>query len=130
MYVVTRETTVDVIGAADFSTLVNPGVTSLQILWPGNAPGARATVTQVTIAPGGTQPRHSHPQAEQIWIVQRGRGELLLEGSESRPLRAGEVVRTPAGEIHGLHNTGAEPFVYLAITTPPVDFTPAYEIVR
>jgi len=28
--------------------------------------------------------------------------------------------------IHGVHNTGHEPFVYLEVTTPPQDFTPAY----
>jgi len=39
---------------------------------------------------------------------------------------AGDVVRTPAGSIRGVNNTGREPFVYLAVTTPPQDFTPAY----
>jgi quercetin dioxygenase-like cupin family protein len=42
-------------------------------------------------------------------------------------LRAGDVVRTPPGTIHGVANTGSEPFVYLAVTTPPQDFSPAYE---
>jgi len=26
-----------------------------------------------------------------------------------------------------LHNSGSEPLVYLAITTPPIDFRPAYD---
>ncbi len=38
-------------------------------------------------------------------------------------VRAGGVTCTPAGEVHGLTNTGAEPFVDLTATTPPIDLT-------
>ncbi len=41
-------------------------------------------------------------------------------------LSAGDIILTPPGETHGVENTGNEPLVYLAITTPPEDFTPAY----
>ena len=120
-----RKSAVEVITAADQTRLVNPGVTSLQLLWPGNSSAAQVTVTRVTIEPGGGQPRHSHPASEQTWIIERGSAELLLADG-TQILCAGDVVRTPAGEIHGLHNSGAEPFIYLAITTPPVDFRAAY----
>ena len=36
------------------------------------------------------------------------------------------MIRTSPGEVHGVTNTGSEPFVYLAVTTPPQDFTVAY----
>jgi quercetin dioxygenase-like cupin family protein len=88
------------------------------------------TVTRVTVAPGAEQPRHAHPASEQIWIVEQGAADMLLAGDRVRRIGAGEVVRTPAGEIHGLHNDTGEPFVYLAITTPPVDFRPAYRTAR
>jgi len=71
--------------------------------------------------------RHSHPHSEQTWIIEQGRADLLLDDGQSRPVEAGAIVRTPAGEIHGLHNSGSEPLVYLAITTPPIDFRPAYD---
>jgi quercetin dioxygenase-like cupin family protein len=35
-----------------------------------------------------------------------------------------------ASEIHGLRNSGSEPFVYVAITTTPVDFRGTYEEAR
>jgi mannose-6-phosphate isomerase-like protein (cupin superfamily) len=54
-----------------------------------------------------------------------GRDALLAE-DRTQPVAAGEVIRTPAGETHGVVNTGTEPFVYLSVTTPPQDFTPAY----
>jgi quercetin dioxygenase-like cupin family protein len=111
---------------ADIATLENPGVRSEQILWPGNAPEAQATITRVTMQPGATQPRHAHPRSEQTWIIERGTATLLLADGRTDGLRAGEVVRTPAGEVHGVHNGGDEPFVYLAVTTPPQDFTSAY----
>jgi quercetin dioxygenase-like cupin family protein len=84
------------------------------------------TVTLVTVAPDAGQPRHSHSQSEQVWLVQRGRAELLLAAGATRRIGEGDVVRTPAGETHGLRNIGPEPFVYIAVTTPPVDFRPAY----
>jgi mannose-6-phosphate isomerase-like protein (cupin superfamily) len=125
-----RQSAVEVMTANDFTTLANPGVSSLQLIWPGNSPSSLTTVTRVTVAPGRTQPLHSHQHSEQIWIVQSGRAELLLAGNETRSIGAGQVVRTPAGEFHGLRNAGTGPFVYLAITTPPVDFRAAYQAAR
>jgi hypothetical protein len=56
-----------------------------------------------------------------------GRALLLMNDGQTDGLRAGHVVRTPAGAIHGVTNTSSEPFVYLAVTTPPQDFAPAYK---
>ena len=110
----------------DFGLLENPGVKSVQIVWGPNAPEATVTITRVTVQPSSTQVRHSHDHAEQIWLVERGTATLLLADDETAHLHEGEVVRTPAGDIHGIINTGSEAFVYLAITTPPQDFSAAY----
>jgi quercetin dioxygenase-like cupin family protein len=114
------------LSAVNFATLENPGICSLQIVWPNNAPAARVTITRVTMEPGSLSARHSHPNSEQIWIVERGCATLLLDHDQTDELQTGDVVRTPAGSIHGVNNTGHEPFVYLAVTTPPQDFEPAY----
>ena len=114
------------LSTVDFATLENPGVKSVQIVWPGNAPEALVTITRVTMEPGSLSARHSHPNSEQIWMVERGCATLLMDDDQSDVVQAGDVVRTPAGSIHGVDNTGREPFVYLAVTTPPQDFTPAY----
>jgi len=111
----------------DAAVLKNPGKLSEQLVWPRNAPESALTITRVTMEPGAVSTRHSHARAEQIWIVEHGEGALLLVGSERAPLKAGDIVRTPAGDIHGVENTGAGPLVYLAITTPPEDFTPRYK---
>ncbi len=110
----------------DFTTLENPGIQSVQIVWSKNAPEALVTITRVTMEPGSISARHLHPNSEQIWIVERGHATLLMDEDQTDDMQAGDVVRTPAGSIHGVNNTGHEPFVYLAVTTPPQDFTRAY----
>ena len=119
--------TIQRLSTADFTTLQNSGFRSVQIVWPNNAPEARVTITRVTMEPGATSARHLHPLSEQIWLIEQGSASLLMADGQTDGLRAGDVVRTPAGTIHGVTNTGGEPFVYLAVTTPPQDFTPAYK---
>ena len=111
----------------DFEMLSSPGITSQQIMWPANAPDAQVTITRVTMEPGAVSRRHTHPLSEQTWIVEQGTATLLLADGEKQAITAGEVLRTPPGEVHGVANSGAEPFVYLSVTTPPQDFTPAYQ---
>ena len=119
--------TVQRLSAKDFGLLENPGVASIQIVWGENAPDSKVTITRVTMQPGAISPRHTHEDAEQTWLVERGEATLLLAGDETAPLCTGDVVRTPAGDVHGVTNTGSAEFVYLAITTPPQDFRSAYQ---
>ncbi len=119
--------TIQRLSAADFTTLLNPGVRSVQIVWPNNAPEARVTITRVTMEPGAASARHMHPASEQIWIIETGSAQLLMDNGETDGLRAGDVVRTPPGAIHGVANTGDEQFTYLAVTAPPQDFAAAYQ---
>jgi quercetin dioxygenase-like cupin family protein len=119
--------TIQRLSAADSTILENRGVRSVQIVWPRNAPDAKVTITRVTMEPGAASARHAHSASEQIWLIEQGSAELLTDGGETDRLRAGDVVRTPAGSIHGILNTGEEQFIYLAVTTPPQDFTAAYK---
>ncbi len=111
---------------AEFKRLSNPGVTSLQLLSPHNSGSARITITRVTVEPGAVQPRHAHATSEQVWIALAGSGTLLLGDGQTRTFTAGEVVRFADGDVHGFENTGAEAFVYLSITSPPINFDYAY----
>ena len=93
---------------------------------PKTRRSTRVTVTRVTVPLGATQPRHAHANSEQIWVALRGNARLLLEGSAVETFGEGDVVRFSAGDVHGLENSGAESFVYLAVTSPPINFRPAY----
>ena len=75
---------------------------------------------------GVINPRHAHATSEQVWIALEGSGTLLLADDKSAQFSAGDVVRFVDGEVHGFHNTGAVPFVYLSVTSPPVNFRSAY----
>ena len=110
-----------------FKRLTNPGVESLQLLSPHNPRSTRVTVTSVTLAPRAEQPRHKNASSEQMWVAIAGEGTLLLEVQSTRPFKQGEVVRFEDGEIHGFKNTGTVPFVYISVTSPPINFSYAYK---
>lgn len=111
----------------NITVLKHPGKRSEQLVWPHNAPDALVTITRVTMEPGSISKPHKHLRSEQIWIVERGTGKLLMGNGMQAKLKPGDIIRTPAGDTHGVKNTGNEPLVYLAITTPPEDFTAAYQ---
>ena len=117
----------ELIKAADIKTLANPRVLSRQLIWPENSASTRITMTEVHLRPGASQPRHSHPAAEQIWYALKGKGFLLLADNTEKPFEAGDVVRFAEGEIHGLLNDGSEEFVYISVTSPPVNFSHSYK---
>ena len=108
------------------NVLIKTGIQSRQLVWSKNSPQSQVTMTHVIMEPGSVSERHAHERSEQIWIVERGEGMVLLANEQTEVLRAGDIVRTPAGEIHGVVNSGKEPLVYLAVTTPPQNFSSAY----
>jgi len=114
------------LSADKFKTLTNPGVTSIQLLSPHNSLSERITITRVTVQVNAKQPRHSHATSEQIWIAVSGFGTLLLADDKTLPFMAGDVVRFADGDAHGFVNSGSEPFVYISVTSPPINFSFAY----
>ena len=88
------------------------------------------TITRVVVEQGAIQPPHMHPTSEQIWVAVSGQGMLLLGAQERKPISAGDVARFADGDVHGFENTGSEPFVYLSVTAPPIDFSYAYQQAR
>ena len=107
-------------------SLSNPGVVSRQLLNPDHSASRRVTLTEVHVAPGATQPRHTHEASEQIWYAFSGSACLLLADDAERAFREGDVVRFAEGDIHGLRNDSDNVFVYLSVTSPPIHFGYAY----
>jgi quercetin dioxygenase-like cupin family protein len=106
--------------------LKNIGVQSEQLLFPENSKTSRVTITRVTVEPGAANPRHFHASSEQIWVALAGSGILLLADNKTQPIEAGDVVRFEDGELHGFKNTGATKFIYVSVTSPPLNFRAAY----
>ncbi len=111
---------------AECDVLSKGEIRSQQLIWPNNSPDAQVTITHVVMEPGSLSKRHAHTASEQIWIIEHGEGVLLLANDQTEPLSAGDIIRTPAGDIHGVENTGTEALAYLAVTTPPQNFSYAY----
>ena len=113
------------LSAVDFEVLENPGVRSLQIVWPKNAPGALVTITRVTMDPGSVSKTLTSHSRANLDCGARPRYAFAGSGSNRRFASWRRCAHT-RGLCHGVKNTGHEPFVYLAVTTPPQDFTAAY----
>lgn len=107
--------------------LSNPGVVSRQLINPENSKSERVTITEVHLEIGANQPRHKHDSSEQIWYAIQGTGKLLLADDKEMFFTAGDVVRFSDSDIHGLFNDGDTEFVYISVTSPPIDFGYAYK---
>ena len=116
----------ELIRRADVPRFSNSGVVSEQLLFPENSKSERVTITRVTVAPGANNPRHAHASSEQIWVALSGHGKLLLAEGATADIAEGDVVRFVDGDIHGFENVGPTDFVYLSVTSPPLNFRKAY----
>lgn len=106
--------------------LANPGVVSKQLLNQDNSTSERVTITEVHLDIGASQPRHTHNSSEQIWYAIQGTGKLLLENDTEKKFKVGDVVRFAENDVHGLLNDGDIEFVYISVTSPPINFKYAY----
>ena len=116
----------EIVRRTDVASFANGGVTSEQLLFPENSQSRRVTITRVTVAPGAKNPPHVHAASEQVWVALRGSGILLLGGAITAPFVEGDVVRFAEGDVHGFENTGSVEFVYLSVTSPPINFRGVY----
>lgn len=115
------------INRENIKELSNPCVVSRQLINPENSKSERVTITEVHLEVGAIQPRHKHDSSEQIWYAIQGTGKLLLADDKEMIFTAGDVARFADKDIHGLLNDGATEFVYISVTSPPIDFGYAYK---
>jgi quercetin dioxygenase-like cupin family protein len=69
-------------------------------------PGYEAIQTRVDIAPGAIAPKHKHPGAEIIYVLE-GSLQYQLEGQPPVTLKSGDVLFIPAGTFHTARNVGS-----------------------
>lgn len=63
------------------------------------------TVGRATLPPGGMNPRHFHPNCEEILHVLQG-SILHTMDDEEAAMSAGDTVTIPANVVHNARNTG------------------------
>ena len=117
----------EIVKSGEIKEFANPGVVSRQLLSPQNSRSERVTITEVHLEAGASQPRHVHDSSEQIWCALKGTGKLLLSDGGEREFVCGDVARFADGDVHGLLNDGGDEFVYISVTSPPIDFAYAYQ---
>jgi mannose-6-phosphate isomerase-like protein (cupin superfamily) len=87
--------------------LASPSIASLR----------RHSVAEVTIQPGGCSVCHYHRQAEEVYYILRGQGQMVLDG-EVRLVGPGDAVIIPPPTQHLIHNTGTEELVMVVTCAP------------
>jgi quercetin dioxygenase-like cupin family protein len=92
----------------------NPGITRTIVKTQDVSGGHQAIIATVTIAPGASARRHTHP-GEEISYVIEGEGEVLIDGQPPLHIKAGDGFVIPAGAIHDARNTGTVPIKLAAV---------------
>ena len=111
--------------------LSRPDITDLQAQLERNpiGPGEELRITRLVESPDmsgilvqvrSSMPPHVHKLTQEVVYMLRGEGMLQL-GAERIPIKAGAVVRIPAGIVHTFTNQGPAPAVFFVVTTPRWD---------
>jgi quercetin dioxygenase-like cupin family protein len=73
-----------------------------------SAPGHEAVLSQVEMAPGAAEAKHTHP-GELLGFVDEGTLTLNVEGHPAATLKRGESFFVPAGTVHWGENHSQAP---------------------
>jgi len=94
-------------------------------VFAGAEHGAGVSVVLVDAAPGDQQAPHVHP-VEEVAVVYEGAATFFLGARQARIVRAGQVVRVPAGVPHRWVATGDHGLSAVAVyCTPEIVTSPA-----
>lgn len=81
--------------------------------------GRALRMREVTIAPGGILPMHSHADRPSVSYVLKGTLTEYLEGeAEGKQIVAGQSYATQGAGMHALQNKGDVPAVFLEVDLP------------
>ena len=83
-----------------------------------NTDGAEVSLMHVVLLPSEGHERHTHPESDEILYILAGRGEQMVDDSDTFGVGPGQAVFIPKGAFHSTVNTGWEPLVLLAIYAP------------
>jgi mannose-6-phosphate isomerase-like protein (cupin superfamily) len=94
------------------------GSTIRELLGLPTAPVRNQSLAEATLGPGQATERHYHAEAEEIYYLVEGSGELELDG-ERRRVRAGEAILIPPGTRHRIEAGETGPLRFLCCCAPP-----------
>jgi mannose-6-phosphate isomerase-like protein (cupin superfamily) len=77
------------------------------------------SVTWVTVPGGAKQTLHSSGEAEQAYVVVRGRGTMSVAG-DTQEVGEGDLILVPPATEHSIGNENGAELVCVSIQSPPV----------
>jgi mannose-6-phosphate isomerase-like protein (cupin superfamily) len=88
--------------------------------------GARnLTVSWLTVPVGAEQTLRSHEQAEQAYVVVRGRGSMSVAG-DTQQVGEGDLILVPPATEHSISNDGDAELASVSIQSPQVAASELY----
>ena len=99
------------------SFITKDGSEIRELLAHRNSAIRNQSLAEARLPVGGATQEHFHPQAEEIYYITHGTGQIRIEG-EIREVRAGDAIAIPPGQKHKLWNTGNEPLRLLCCCAP------------
>lgn len=97
------------------------GGQSAYLLLPKGQFGAEhLAVTWVDCPAGSEQPLHMHAGMEQVYVIVRGHGTMIV-GGEREEVGERTLVFVPPDTDHAIRNDGPELLTYVSATSPPFD---------
>jgi len=93
------------------------GSTIRELLGLPTAPVRNQSLAEATLEPGQATERHYHAEAEEIYYLVEGTGELELDG-ERRQVGVGDAVLIPPGAWHQIRADGQR-LRFLCCCAPP-----------
>ena len=79
---------------------------------------ARQSLAEATLEPGQATQRHYHLDAEEVYFVLEGQGEMELEGERAR-VEPGQAIPIRPGARHQIRNVGSGLLRILCCCAPP-----------
>jgi mannose-6-phosphate isomerase-like protein (cupin superfamily) len=96
------------------------GQTSYLLLGKGDFGSTHLAITWVECGSNSEQSLHAHPDSEQVYVIVRGRGEMIV-GDERETVGPGTMILIPPGTDHAIRNPGDEMLLYVSATSPPFE---------
>lgn len=83
------------------------------------------SVTWVAVPAGAKQTLHSSGEAEQAYVVVRGRGTMSVAG-DTQEVGEGDLILVPPATEHSISNEGGAELACVSIQSPPVSADELY----
>jgi quercetin dioxygenase-like cupin family protein len=79
----------------------------------------QAVVVAWLVLPGQTIAPHTHPDGKDTWNIVSGSGKYQVNASgDTVSIKAGDNVVAPRSAVHGVHNAGHEPLIFVSVVCP------------